>query len=204
MSPRAVAYSKESESMNLARLKKGSEVFEVVVEPEKAILARKGKLEVREALVYPKVYSDARKGMLASEQRMQALFGTTDPYQVAKLIIEQGEVQLTSEYKQKLREQKKSRIVYLIHRQGVDPRTNAPHPIQRIEAALEEAKFKIDEFKAPEEQVQEAIKALRPVLPIKLVTKQIEITIPAEHSAKSYGVIKNFGRLLKESWNPDG
>lgn len=193
-----------AETLNTARLKKGNEIFEVVVDPEKAILARQGAIEVREAVMYPKIYSDAKKGLLASEQRMKALFGTSEPLQIAKLIITQGDVQLTSEYRQKLLQQKRARIIDLIHRQGVDPRTNAPHPAQRIDAAMDEAKIRIDEFKPGEQQVQGILKALRPILPIKLVTKQIEVHFPPEYSGRAHGVVKPFGRVLKESWEPNG
>ena len=67
-----------TEHINIARLKKGSDVFEVVINPDKAIDFRQGKANFEDAVVYPKVFSDAKKGMLASEQRMNALFNTAD------------------------------------------------------------------------------------------------------------------------------
>lgn len=194
-----------AETMNLARLKKGSEIFEIVINPDQAIALRKNPgMDVREALVYPKIFSDAKKGMLASEQRMKALFGTSEPLEVAKIIIRDGSIQLTQEYRRSLLEQKKRRIIDLIHKQGVDPRTNAPHPLQRIERALEEAKVRIDEFVPAENQVQAVLKQLRPIIPIKLVTKEIELRIPAQHAPKTYPAIKLFGTIKHEEWLGDG
>ena len=144
-----------SETLNLARLKKGSEVFEIVVNPEKAIYFRHHpESNIRDALLYPKIYSDVKKGLLVQEQRLQAVFGTTDPLEVAKQIINKGDIQATAEYRKQLYEQKRKRIIDLLRMQGVDPRTNAPHPLTRIEAALEESKAKIDEYKPAEGQVQ--------------------------------------------------
>ena len=193
-----------SESINIARWKKGSDVFEIVIEPEKAIIARKDPAKTSEALVYPKIFSDAKKGMLASEQRMQALFKTSDPIEVAKHIIQEGNVQLTSEYRQKIIEQKKRQVIEMIHKNGIDPKTGMPHPLTRIEAAMQEAKVKIDEFKSAEAQMQPIIRQLAPIIPIKIAVKEIEITIPAEFASKTYSTIKMLSKILKESWNNDG
>ncbi len=193
-----------SESINIARLKKGSDVFEIVINPEKAIEARKSPEKTSEALVYPKIFSDAKKGMLASEQRMQAIFNTSDPTEVAKQIIQKGNVQLTSEYRQKATEQKKRQVIEMIHRNGIDPKTGSPHPLTRIETAMQEAKIKIDEFKSPEAQMQQIVKQLAPIIPIKIAMKEIEITIPAEFASKTYSTIKMLSRILTEKWNQDG
>ncbi len=192
------------EHMNRARLKKGSEVFEIVINPERAIAARHGKADIREAVRIPKIFSDAKKGMLASEQRMQALFGTADPWEVAKKIIKDGDIQVTAEYREQLREQKRRQIVEFIRRNGVDPRTHAPHPANRIESAMQEAKVRVDEFKPADQQMQEVLKALRPILPIKFEIKDIELTIPAPYASKAYSAVKQFGKVLNESWQSDG
>ncbi len=193
------------DSLNLARLKKASEVFEIVVNPDKAIYFRKHpESNIRDALVYPKIYSDVKKGILPSEQRLQAVFGTTDPLEVSKQIIMKGDIQVTAEYRKQLLEQKRRQIIEMIRKQGVDPRTNAPHPLTRIEAALEQSKAKIDEYKPAETQVQEILKQLRPILPIKMVTKEIDITIPAQYAQKAYPTIKHFAKILRENWENDG
>ena len=194
-----------SETLNIARIKKGTDVFEIVVNPDKAMYFRHHpETNVSEAVAYPKIYSDAKKGLLASEQRMTAVFGTADPLEVAKQILLKGEIKVTQEYRKQLLEQKKKRIIDIVHKQGVDPRTNAPHPLNRIEAAIEEAKVRIDEHKAAEMQVPEILKQLRPILPIKLVIKELDVVIPAQYAPKAHAVIKMFGKIIKEHWESDG
>ncbi len=193
-----------SDTINVARLKKGAETFEVVVDPEKAMQVKKGKLHVADALVYPQVFSDAKKGMQASEQRLKSIFDTADQLEVAEKIIKDGQIQLTAEYRKKLQEQKRAQIMNLIHRNGVDPKTNAPHPLTRIEHALTEAKVKIDEFIPAEQQVTDILVKLQPIIPIKFVTKQIEVTIPAEHARRAYPAVKQMAKILKDSWTNDG
>lgn len=193
-----------SNTLNLARLKKGSEVFEVVVDPKTAMLARQGRASVQDALKYPKIFSDAKKGMLASEQRTKAVFGTHDPLQVAEKIIKEGDIQVTAEYRKQQLEQKRKQIIDVIHRNAVDPKTHLPHPVNRIEAAMEEAKVRIDEHKPAEQQVQEVLKQLRTTLPIKFETKEIELIIPAKHAGRCQGIVRNHARVLKEEWQGDG
>jgi len=193
-----------SDSINVARLKKGSDIFEIVVDPDKAVLAKKNPELTSEALSFPKIFSDAKKGLQASEERMKHWFKTADPIAVAKIIIQEGNIQLTAEYRQKLVEQKKKQLIELICKNGVDPRTNAPHPLTRIEAAIQEAKIKIDEFKSADAQLKDALKKLQPIIPIKFVVKEIEVVIPAAYASKSYPTIKMLGKIMKESWGSDG
>ena len=69
---------------------------------------------------------------------------------------------------------------------------------------MEDAKAKVDEFKGVQEQVQEILKKLRPIIPIKFVTKEIAVKIPADYAAKSYSTVKSFGTITKEEWQTDG
>jgi ribosome maturation protein SDO1 len=199
-------FDREKIHLNVARYKKGSEKFEVVIEPEKAMAFKKGIIkDVKDVLVNQQhVFSDAKKGVLASEHRMQQIFGASDVLSVSAKIITEGEIQLTAEYRKRVVDDKKKKIIDIIHRTGVDPRTHSPHPLTRIESAFEEAKIRIDEHRSAEEQVNDIIKKLRPVLPISSEVKEIEIRIPVEFAAKSYSIIKAQSRILKEEWKNDG
>jgi len=198
-------YDREKFSINLAKLKKGGENFEVVINSDNAIAFKQGKdIAIEDVITNEKIFTDAKKGLLASEKLVQQLFNTIDVKEVAKIIIKEGEIQLTAEYKQKLRDEKKKRIVNFIHTNGVDPRTGLPHPITRIENAFEEAKIHIDEFKPQEKQIDEILKKLRVILPIKFEIDEIEIKIPAAYAAKMYSVVKSFAKILKDEWLNDG
>lgn len=197
-------FSKEKVHFNLARLKAGGENFEVVVHPDKAIAFKSGQGDIRDALVYDHIFADAKKGMAASEHVMKSVFKTTESVEVARQIIMKGEIQLTVEYRDRLRETKRKAIVDIIHRAAIDPRTGFPHPPNRIEAAMAEARVRIDEHRKAEDQIQDIVKALMPILPIKFEVRRIEFHIPARHAARAYPIMKSFGALLKDSWQNDG
>src|SRR3989344_3837923 len=170
---------KERVHINLARLKKGGETFEIDVDPDLAIKFKKGVpgIDVRDVLKAEHVFKDAQKGLIASEARLEELFGTDDIMEIASAIIREGEIQLTSEYRNELREQKKRRIIAIIHQNGIDPRTKLPHPVQRIELAMVEAKVRIDEHKRAEDQIQDVVDSMRSILPITFAMKQIWMKI---------------------------
>ncbi len=188
----------------IARLKKGGENFEVLVDLDKALDFKKGKVNVEEALAAEYIYKDAKKGMKASEHEMEKFFDATDVKKVAEIIIKNGEMHLTAEHKNKLREEKRKKIIELIRRNAIDSRTGLPHPLIRIENAMEEAKVAIDEFKSAEEQIEDVLDKLRAIIPIKFELKKLQLNIPSKYAGNCYPIIKKFGKVLNESWESNG
>jgi ribosome maturation protein SDO1 len=191
-----------SEKYTVARITKDNDHFEILVKPQKALDYRTGKVAgVTEVIVSETIYSDANKGTRASEENLRKAFGTTDSLKIAETILKTGTVQLTTEQRRKMVEEKRKQIVDFISRQSVDPRTNLPHPPMRIENAMEHP---IDPFKPVEEQARDIVKLLRPILPLKMEQVSVGVTIPAQYSAKGYGAIKGFGTIKREEWRADG
>ncbi|WP_297494781.1 ribosome assembly factor SBDS [Thermococcus sp.] len=189
----------------IARLKTHGETFEILVDPYLARNFKEGKeVPIEEILATPYVFKDAHKGDKASEHEMEKIFGTSDPYEVAKIILQKGEVQLTAEQRRQMLEEKKRYIATIIHRHAVDPRTGYPHPVDRILRAMEEAGVHIDLFKDAETQVPKVIKAIRLLLPIKLEVKIIAVKIPGDYVGKAYGEVRKFGTIKREEWGSDG
>ncbi|MBU0629226.1 MAG: ribosome assembly factor SBDS [Nanoarchaeota archaeon] len=190
---------------NIIRFKSHGHNFEIMADNAKALAVKSGaNLDMKDVLAVQKVFTDSRKGMPASLNALKEAFGTDDPLEAAKIIIQKGDVPLTAEYKNNLKEQKKKQIINIIHQNAVDPKTHIPHPAQRIEAALDEAKFRVDEFKDVNQQIDDALKSIRPILPIKFETKEIAAKIPSLYAAKSYPIINSFGKKLREDWQTDG
>lgn len=202
---RPVSMDQERVAFNLARLRKGSLKFEIAIDADLAIALKSGKnIDIKDAIKGEKIFSDVKKGVLASQHDLKNLFGTDDQLEVAKAIIKEGEIQLTTEHREKMREEKRRKIVNLIARNAIDSRTKLPHPPQRIENAFKEAGVKIDEHKSAEDQIGDIVKKLRPMLPISFETKKLEIKIPVQYTGKSVSIINQFAKPSKEEWLPDG
>jgi ribosome maturation protein SDO1 len=194
-----------SEKYTVARIIKDNEHFEVLVKPQKALDYRTGKMKsLAEVLVTETIFSDANKGTKVSEENLRKAFGTTEQLKVAEIILQKGTLQLTTEQRRKMIEDKRKQIVDFISRQSVDPKTNLPHPPLRIEKAMEQIHYSMDPFKPVEEQAKEIIKLLRPILPLKMEQVSVGVRVPAEYSTRSYGTIKGFGTIKREEWRTDG
>ena len=189
----------------IARYERKGMHFEILVDPEAAEKIIEGeKVNILDNLAIDTIFKDARKGEKASEEAIKEVFGTTDIEQVAIKIIKEGEIQLTVKQRREMQEKKRKAIVDWIARSSMDPRTKLPHPRERIELAIEEAKVHIDPFKPVEEQVKKIVDAIRPILPISIQNVKVEIKIPSKYSGKAYGEIAKMVKMLKEEWLSDG
>jgi len=185
----------------IARIEKAGERFEVLVKPEAVQAIRDGKdVDILSSLAIDQVFRDAHKGSKASSEKMKEFFDTEDPIAVAKVLIKKGEIQLTTEQRRQMQEQKRRQIVQYIAANAINPQTGTPHPPQRIENAMEEAKVHVDPFKPVEEQVKEILDDLRPLIPIRFEKTRIAVKLSAEDAAKCFGDIRSFGTILKEEW----
>jgi len=193
------------EKYTIARLSKDNGHFEILVKPEKALQYRMEKTSsIRQVLIAETIFSDANKGTRVSEDALYKAFGTTEPLKVAEIVLKKGTIQLTTEQRRKMIEDKRKQIITFISRQCVNPRTNLPHPPVRVEQAMEEVHHSIDPFKPVEEQAKEVIKLLRSILPLKMEHISVEVQVPAEYAAKAYGTLKAFGTMKNEEWRRDG
>src|SRR3989304_6270089 len=183
----------------IARVERSGEKFEVLGKPGAGQRLRDGKdVDILAELAIDEVFRDAHKGSKASEEKMAEFFGTTEPLAVAKQVILKGEIQLTTEQRRQMLEAKRRQIIQYIAANAINPQTGAPHPPQRIEIAMEEAKVHVDPFKGVEEQVKDVLSALRPLIPIRFEKVRIAVKLSAEDSAKCYGDLKAFGTILRE------
>lgn len=189
----------------LARMSVGGEHFEILVKPDPALQYKLGQQsEIQKILVAEEIFTDSGKGLRASEEKLKKAFGTEDIYKIAETILRRGELQLTTEQRKELVETKRKQIINFISRNCIDPRTGAPHPPLRIEQALSQIRLVIDPFKSGEEQANDVIDALRPILPLRMEKLRIAVKIPPEYAPKAIGMVKESGAVSREEWQSDG
>ncbi len=196
----------------VARLNRHQTHFEVLVDPEMApALLDKwragGKVtpdDIRAICAVDAVFTHWSAGTKASREELLKGFETDEFVRIVQRILQEGEIQLTAEQRKKMGESKHKKLLETILRNAWNPQTKTPHPRDRIERALEEAKFRIDPLRRVEEQVEEAMKKLRPLMPIAFDTARVAIRLPAEHAGHCYGVVKGMAELKKEEWQDDG
>ncbi len=188
----------------IARYEKEGEKFEILVDPDLSMELKKGnKINFNELLAIDTVFKDSNKGTEASPETITKAFGTTEIEKIAEKIIKEGRVQLTTEQRKKILEQRRKELINFIVRNAINPQTKTPHPPQRIENVLEEAKIHVDPMKTVQEQLPEIMDKIKKLIPISLEKVKIAFKIPAEHAAKASFVLHKFG-LKEEEWQKDG
>jgi ribosome maturation protein SDO1 len=190
-----------------ARLESHGERFEVLIDPDAALAIKRGEFEgdLEDVIAAEDVFEDASRGDRPAEEDLETVFGTTDPMEIIPEVVRRGEIQITAEQRREMQEQKRRQLIDQITRNAVNPQMDdAPHPPERIERALEEAGFKIDPMEPVETQVDDALDALRPVIPIRFEEVTIAAQLPAEYAGKGQARVREFGTLEREEWQNDG
>ena len=194
-----------SSKFSTVRLSSGGEHFEILVHPDPALDFKFGRnVEISQIVAVDEVYSDANKGLRVPEEKLQKHFKTTNFLQIAESILRKGDLNLTTDQRRRLVEEKRKQIVATIARNFVDPRTGLPHPPLRIEQAMAEIRVSIDPFKDANEQTKLVVDELRGILPLKSERIKLLIKVPAQYASQSFGALKGVGDLIKEDWGNDG
>lgn len=193
------------DKVTTVRLSVEGEKFELLVKPDPALEFKLGKRkEISGILVSDEVYSDSNKGTRASTEKLMKAFKTTDLTAIANIILQKGDLNLTTDQRRKMVTEKRKQIVDFISKSYVDPRSHLPHPPLRIEQAMDDARISIDPFRSIDEQIKELIEQVRPIIPLKSENMLLDILVPAQFAAQSYSVLKSFGTLKKEEWQSNG
>ena len=181
------------------------EKFEILVKPDPALEYKLGKKkDISSILVSDEIYTDSGKGTRASTEKLLKAFKTEDPTEIAQKIMQKGDLNLTTDQRRKMIEEKRKQIVESIAKTYVDPRSHLPHPPLRIEQAMKDARVSVDPHKNVDEQIKEIVENLRSIIPLKSENLELEIIVPAQYAAKSYSVLKSTGTLKREDWLANG
>ena len=181
------------------------EKFEILVKPDPALDYKLGKKnDVSSVLISDDIYSDSGKGTKPATEKLLKAFGTEDLTEIAKIILQKGDLNLTTDQRRKMIDEKKKQIVAFIAKTYVDPKTHLPHPPLRIEQAMKDARVSIDPRKNADEQAKDVVEKLRSIIALKSENLQLEIIVPAQYASQSYAVLKSVGSLKKEEWQNNG
>jgi len=183
-----------------ARIKRGGKHYEILVDLDEAMKVRKGDGNLSVAVLTEDVFHNLKSGEKASDTDLLKEFGTKEFMEVAEKIIKSGEIVKTTESIRAEHDQKYKQVVDFFARNAVSPE-GRPYTPDRIMRALGEAHVHVKN-RPIEHQVNEIVEQLSKILPIKMEIKRIRLIVPAIHTGKAYGIIKEF--MTKEEWKSNG
>ena len=188
-------------TQTLAKIRKGAKHFEIIVDLDRALAFKKSGAGSVDFLESDTVFTNAKSGDTASSSDLKEAFGDTDVNAIAEKIVKNGDVLVTQEHRDEEKEQKFKQIVDFLSTNTIDPKTGNPHTVERIKSALEQSHVNIKNIPI-ESQISDIVSEISKVIPIKLETKKVKITIPAIHTGKAYGIITQYKE--NENWLSDG
>jgi ribosome maturation protein SDO1 len=180
--------------------------FEILVDADIALEVREGKpIEqvIGSLLASEDVYKDSNKGERASPKDVFDAFGTEEILPIAKEIVLEGRVELTTEQKRKKMEMLRKEIILYISKNAINPMTKTPHPPQRIELALDQVRVSLDPTKPLKKQIDAVIEKIKPILPLSFDQEVMGISVPISYANKALGYLSKF-ELVEKKWNGNG
>ena len=157
---------------------------------------------MEDVLAVEEIWSDSRQGDRPNESDLVKAFETNNTLECAAKILEKGSIQLTTQQRKEMTEEKRKKIITAIATTATDPKTKSPHPRTRIENALEESRFSVDPFLSVERQVEDAIKVLRPLIPLQFMMAKLAFRVPGSDYGGVLGVLRDL--VEKEEWLSNG
>jgi ribosome maturation protein SDO1 len=147
--------------VTVVRFSYEGEKFEIMVKPDPALEYKLGKKkDLSAVLVSDEIYTDSGKGTKPSTEKLLKAFKTEDLAEIAEIIMQKGNLNLTTDQRRKMIENKRKQIVEFIAKTYVDPKTHLPHPPLRVEQAMKDARVSIDPQKNVDEQVKDIVEKL--------------------------------------------
>ena len=192
------------DGMVIARFESHGHDFEIILEADYVNDGKPDYEDILEHMPSEVVFSDAMKGERASTEDMNEVFATEDTKEITINILKNGDVQLTTDQRRQMQDEKRKQVIATIVREAMNPQTKTPHPPQRIENAMAEAGIHIDPMKPVSVQVHDVVEQLRPILPISFEKLKLAIKLEGVDYGRCYGDIKGVGKIISEEWGSDG
>lgn len=185
----------------IARLRQGKKHFEIIVDLNKALSFKKGTSSANDFLEADRVFTDSKKGDVASSSDLKESFGTEDLNQIAEKIVKSGEVLVNQQHRDEESEKRFNQVLDFLSRNAFDPQSKMPHSRERLKSAMNEAGINIKTGPV-ENQMKGIVESLNQVIPIRIETKKVKITIPSSYAGSAYGVVNEYKDT--ENWLSNG
>lgn len=188
----------------LVRYKAGKSTYEAICKPGTVLKFRQGKLGIDKVLESDDVWTNQQKGERPSDSDLEAAFGTSNPKECLLKIVSDGEVQLTAAERKEKVDKKRAEMINYLHKYYIDPRSNKPHPVVRLEEAFSQLKVRVDPDTPADRQVQDVVKKLPEILPVKKSEIELTLFVPHKHLGQVQGLMHDYAKVLSENWSGSG
>lgn len=149
-----------------------------------------------------RVFANVSKGVLAKNSDMEKAFGTAEEAKVCLIILEKGQLQVSSREREAEQESLTLDIVSTVVAKCINPETRRPFTAQMIESAMKEVNFVVRPNRTPKQQALQLIRELRAVIPIERAQMRLRLLVPRKtaKTVKEKVVVPLAAKVEEEEW----
>ena len=200
--------SKHKSNGQIVRYQKGKTRFEILTKKGAASKYRQKKVGLQHVLMIDQIFSKLSQGKVAKNSDLQRVFGTSNLNECVIQILESGTLNLSSAERATKSDAKRNGIAYYIAKNYINPRTNTPHPRDRILQCMSECKVRIDATKSIRTQSLSAIKKMSGKLCFaKSRMLSVRLTVRYKYDLNKVGVTLSRisgGASCSQKWSDEG
>jgi len=179
------------------RMKVKRKRFEIACYPNKVNEYRKGiEKDLDEVLQSEQVYTNASRGIIASEKELLVAFDTTDHEIACEHILTHGEVQISKRERKAEMEKTFKEIASIITEKCINKESRRPFPQAVIEESMRELqkknKFSINFQQSSKAMALALIPKLTEILPLERTQMRLRLTFPGNSGKGAKRSLDNF------------
>ena len=148
--------------MAVVRLSRGGHRFEVACYRNKIVNYRQGtETDLSEVLQTDRVFTNVSRGEFANKKILQKVFGTADETQVCKLVLDEGDVQVSDMERSARLESTAREVASMVSERCVHPDSRRPYTVTQVRDAMRIAGFMVHPTHGAKQQFLDCVKLLR-------------------------------------------
>lgn len=169
----------------VVRMNKGGKRFEIACYRNKVVDYRQGlEPDLSEVLQTDRIFTNVSKGEFCKAKDLQKVFGTKNDEEIAKHILQKGQVQVSDKERNQQLEKTTAQVAEWISKNCVHPGSDRPYTISQIKHAMSQSKFSVHPTKPLKRQYLDCVKLLQGVIPIQRAKMELLLLIPSEEECE--------------------
>eukprot|EP01026_Neomeris_dumetosa_P032873 TRINITY_DN26138_c0_g1_i9.p1 TRINITY_DN26138_c0_g1~~TRINITY_DN26138_c0_g1_i9.p1 ORF type:complete len:395 (-),score=49.50 TRINITY_DN26138_c0_g1_i9:382-1512(-) len=177
----------------VVRYKKYGKRFEIACYKNKVMDWRNDiEKDLDEVLQTVEVFSNVSKALLANDEDLNLVFGTTDRLKVCQEILNKGEMQVSEKERKQEMDSSFKDVAKVLSNMCIDANTNRPYTHETLDRALHEIHFKVDTKRPAKIQALEALKLLQERFPITRASLGLLVSFSETVEHETREVLKQY------------
>lgn len=154
--------------------------FEVACYRNKILNYRQGiETDLSEVLQTDRVFTNVSKGQFASSKDLQTAFGTTDQEEVCKIILDNGQIQVSDLERNATLENTAREVANMVASKCVHPDSNRQYTVTQIRDAMKKAEFSVQPVtsRTVKQQFLDCVKAIQEKKVLEIQRAKMELSM---------------------------